>query len=92
MLEELLRLLCFITFHKDDFLTPSLLQSCTQSCATDERSGVIKLINPEPCLYLNTRTFSLSLSLQGAPSHHVTLLFLSRGVQCIRRGKCNSTR
>lgn len=95
MLEELLRPLCFITFHGDDFLTPSLLQSFTQACATDERSGVTKLINPEPYLYLNTRTFFLSFSFSlsaRAPLCHVTLLFLSRGVQRIRRGKCNSTR
>lgn len=91
MLEEPLRPLCFITFHGDDFLTPSLLQSVTQACATDERSGVTKLINPEPYLYLNMRTFFLSLSAR-APLCHVTLLFLSRGVQRIRRGKCNSTR
>lgn len=63
MLEELLRPLCFITFHGDDFLTPSLLLSVTQACATDERSGVTKLINPEPYLYLNMRTFFLSFSL-----------------------------
>lgn len=63
MLEELLRPLCFITFHGDDFLTPCLLQSFTQACATDDRLGVTKLINPEPYLYLNTCTFFLSFSL-----------------------------
>lgn len=42
MLEELLRPLGFITFHKDVFLTPSLPQSFTQ---TDKGAGVIKLMS-----------------------------------------------